>query len=135
MAFHVAGSFWIIWLYFFASKSFVWYIKVAQVVNLKLVFTDCFYILVVLIKLCKIQYLSYGRPLLFPRNQLFCQKNLKLWRAPTTKEFNIFCWNFAHVFYLVMSTKGWVEFFFILLYRSWVINKSVKNKCVETKSF
>ena len=45
-----------------------------------------------------------------------------------------FCWNFAHVFYLVMSTKECVGFFFTLL-RSWVINKSVKNKCVETRSF
>ena len=33
-------------------------LKVARVVNLKLVFTDCFYILVVLIKLCKSRYLN-----------------------------------------------------------------------------
>ena len=32
-------------------------LKVARVVNLKLVF-NCFYILVVLIKLCKIRYLN-----------------------------------------------------------------------------
>ena len=42
--------------------------------------------------------------------------------------------NFAHVFYLVMCTKRCVGFFFIL-FRSWVINKSVKNECAETRSF
>ena len=91
-------------------------IKVVRVVNLKLDFTDyCFYNLVVLIKLCKIRYRNYGRPLLFPRNQVFCLKNWKLWRASTTIEFNIFCWNFADVFYLVMSTKACVEFFLFCL--------------------
>ena len=48
----------------------------------------------------------------------------------TTIEFNIFCWHFAHVFYLVMSTKGCGVFFFILL-RSWAINKIIKNECVD----
>ena len=27
------------------------------------------------------------------------------WRAPITMEFNIFCWNFAHLSYLPVSTK------------------------------
>ena len=63
----------------------------------------------------------------------FLTEKLKTWkRAPTAIEFNIFCWNFAHVFYLVMSTKGCVGFF---VCRSWVINKSVKNECVETRYF
>ena len=53
-------------------------------------------------------------------------------RAPTTIEFNTFCWNFAHVFYLVMSTKGCVGFFY--LFRSRVIDKIVKKECVETRS-
>ena len=75
----------------------------------------------------------YPGPLLLSRNEVFCLKNWKLRRAPTALEFNIFCWNFAHVFYLVMPTKVCVGFFF--LFRSWVINKSVKNKCVETRSF
>ena len=88
------------------------FFKVARVVNLKLVFTDdFFYNLLVPIKSCKIQYLNWGRPLLFSRNQIFCLKNWKLWRAPTTIEFNIFCWNFTHVFYLVMSTKACARFF------------------------
>ena len=41
----------------------------------------------------------------------FCLKNWQLWRALTTIEFNIFCWNFAHVFYLIMSTKGQSKIF------------------------
>ena len=35
-----------------------------------------------------------------------CLKNWKLYWAPTTIEFNLFCWNFAHVFYITMSKKG-----------------------------
>ena len=31
------------------------------------------------------------------KKQDFCLKNWKLWRVPTTIEFNKFCWNFAHV--------------------------------------
>ena len=50
-------------------------------------------------------------PLLFPRNQVFCLKYLKFWRALTTIEFHIFCWNFAHVFYLGMPTEECVGFF------------------------
>ena len=61
------------------------------------------------------------------------EKNWKLWWAPTTIEFNIFCQNFEHVFYLIMSTKGCAGFF--ILFRSWVINKSVKNQCVQTSLF
>ena len=44
-----------------------------------------------------------------------CLKNWKLWRAPITLHFNIFCWNFAHVFYLPMPTKQCVGFFLFLL--------------------
>ena len=36
-----------------------------------------FYDLVILTKLCKIQYLNYIRPLLFPRNQVFLSEKLK----------------------------------------------------------
>ena len=67
-------------------------------------------------------------------NQVFCLKIWKLWRDSTTLQFNSFCWNFTHVSYLPMSTKGCVGFYFIL-FRSWVINKNVKSKCVETRSF
>ena len=51
------------------------------------------------------------KTLLFLRNQVFCLKNLKLWWAPTTIDFNNFCWNFVHVPYLPISTKGCVGFF------------------------
>ena len=41
----------------------------------------------------------------------FCLKIWKHWRAPTTLQFYIFCWTFAHVSYLPMSTTGYAEFF------------------------
>ena len=43
----------------------------------------------------------------------------KLWRAPTTIELNIFCWNFAHVSFWPISTKGSLGSFSIL-FRPWV---------------
>ena len=39
-------------------------------------------------------------------------KHWKLWRAPTTIEFNNFCWNFAHVPYLPISKRGCGIFLF-----------------------
>ena len=39
----------------------------------------------------------------------------KLWRAPTTVDFNNFCWNFAHVPYLTISTKRCVGLFLFCL--------------------
>ena len=110
-------------------------VKVARVVKLKLNFMEWFFCnLVILITLYKIRYLNLDKALLFPRNQAICLKNRKLWRAPTTTMFNIFGWNFAHVSYLAISTKGCSRFF-LILFRSWVINKNVKNECVETRSF
>ena len=96
--------------------------------------TNVSFNLVVLIKLCKIWYLSLDRPLLFPRNQVFCLENWKLRRASTTIEFHIFCWNFAHIFYLVMSRKGYVGFFLFCLDLELLI-KSVKSQCVGTRLF
>ena len=67
------------------------YFKVARVAYIKLGFTGkLFYNLIILIKQCKIQWLNLDKALLFPRNQAICMKNWKLWRAPTTIEFNIF---------------------------------------------
>ena len=110
-------------------------LKVARVVNLKLAFTDWFcYNLIVPIKLCKIRNLNLDKTVLFLTNQVISLKNWKLRRFPTTIKFIIFCWNFAHVSYLAMSTKGCSEFFFIL-FKSWNINKNVKNECVETRFF
>ena len=80
--------------------------KVARKINVKLAFTDWFfYNLVTLIKWCKIWYLNLDKAILFPRNQVICLKNGKLWLAATTMEFNIFYWNFEHVSYLLMLTK------------------------------
>ena len=102
-------------------------IKVAQVVNIKLGFMDWFlYYLIMLIKKCKIPYKILDKALLFSRNQVFCLKNWKLWRALTTLEFNIFCWNFAHVSYLPVSTKESFWYFFVL-FRSWVTSKNWKR--------
>ena len=90
---------------------------------------------IIVIKLYKIWYLNLDKALLFPRNQAICLKNWKLWRAPTTTKFDIFCWNFTLVSYITMSTKGFSGFLLLLLFRSWVVNKNVKNECVETSSF
>ena len=58
-------------------------------------------------------------------------ENLK---APTTLQFNIFCWDFAHVFYLPMSTKACVGFF-LISFRSWVIWKNSKRPGFYTLIF
>ena len=97
------------------NKKETFLFKVARVVDLKLVFTEWFfYNLVILIKLCKIWYLNLDKALLFLRNQVICLKNWKLWQAPTTIKFNIFCWDFARVSYLTMSTKGCLGFFYFV---------------------
>ena len=70
---------------------------------------------------CEIHYLNLDEALSFPRNKVICLKNRKFWLAPTTTEFNIFYLNFAHVYYLPMSTKGARDFFFY--FRSSVIYK------------
>ena len=45
----------------------------------------------------------------------FLSEKLKTLRAPSTIGFNNFCWNFAHVLYLVMSTKECVRFLLFCL--------------------
>ena len=72
-------------------------------------------------------YGNSDKVLLISRNQVFCLKNSqnrKLWRVPTTIDFNNFCWNFAHVPYLPMSTKRSV--LFLILFRTWVICQNQK---------
>ena len=61
----------------------------------------------------------------------FLSEKLKTLTSSSYHRIYYFFWNFAHVFYLIMSTKGC----FLISFRSWVINKSVKNECVETRSF
>ena len=68
---------------------------------------------------------KFRRISVFSRNQVFCLKNWKFWQAPTTIDFNKFCWNFTHVPYLPMSTKGCVVFFTLL--RTWVICQNKKQ--------
>ena len=63
----------------------------------------------------------------------FCLKNWNFWRAPTTIEFNIFCWNFAHVSYLPMSTKGCSDFFKFCL--DLELFPKIKKDLVSTHSF
>ena len=98
-----------------------------------MIFYIFFYNSLILIKLHKIRYLNLDKALLFPRDQAIWLKNGKLWRASTTTKFNIFSWNFAQVFYLQGLQKG--VRVFLILFRSWVINKNVKNECAETRSF
>ena len=81
--------------------------KVARVVNIKLGFTDqLFCNLIMLIKWWKFQYLNLDEALVFLRNHAIYLKNWKLWLAPTTVEFNILCWYFAHVSVIRIFTKG-----------------------------
>ena len=60
---------------------------------------------------CKIPCKNWDKALSFSRKQVFCLNIWKLWRAPTTLQFNIFCWNLAHISYLPMSTKECAGFF------------------------
>ena len=109
--------------------------RVACVINLKFAFKDWFfYNLIILVKLCKMRYLNLVTVLLFSRNQVICQKNRKLWRDPNTIEFNILFLTFSTQFLLNNGYKNVLEIFFIL-FRSWVINKNIKNQCVETRTF
>ena len=75
---------------------------------------------------------NLDKALLFARNQVFCLKNWKIWRAPATIDFNIFCWNFAHVSYLPMSTKGCSRLF--LFYLELELFAKIKKDLVSTHS-
>ena len=109
-------------------------LKVAWVVKIKLFFMDRFnYNLIILIKWCKTPHRNLDKALLFLRNQTFFLKIWKLWRAPTILQFNIFCWNFAHVFYLPMSTKACVGFF--LFYLDLELFAKIEKDLVSTHSF
>ena len=91
-------------------------------------FMDWFYYnLIILINYWKMPYKNLDKALLFLRNQVFCLKIWKLWRAPTILQFNIF-------FYLPMSTKGCAWFLFIP-FRSWVICKNSKRPGFYTLVF
>ena len=61
-------------------------------------------------------------------------ENLKTLTSSNYLTVQYFCWNFAHVFYLPMSTKEWVGFAFIT-FRSWVICKNLKRPGFYTLVF
>ena len=79
---------------------------------------------IILTEWCKIQLLNFDKAFLFPKNQVIFQENWKLWRGPTTIEFNIFCRNFAHVSVLPMSTKECLRFF---LFCFFILSSKVGN--------
>ena len=105
-------------------------VKVARVVNIKLVYADSFfYNLTILIKQCKIQYLSLDRTLLFPRNHVFHLKNWKL-TSSNYHRVKYFLLKFPSRYLLNNVYKKVFGVSFILL-RSWV-NKNIK-KLVSVK--
>ena len=54
-------------------------------------------------------------------------------QTPTMLQFNIFCWNFAHVFYLLLAKKACVGFF--LFYLDLELFVKVEKNLVCTHSF
>ena len=110
------------------------FVKVARVCHSKLGFTNWFfYNLILLIELCKIQLLNWEKVLLFPRNQVICLKNWKLWQAPTTIEW-YFLLKFCTLFLFNNVYKGVFEIFFTL-FRFWVINKKCKKRECRNQGF
>ena len=98
--------------------------KVACVVKTELFFMEWFYYnLVMLIKWCKIPYKNLGKVLSFSRNQVFCLKIWKLWRAPTTIQFKIFFAETSQTFPIYQCLQKCVRDF-LILFRSWVICKN-----------
>ena len=93
-----------------------------------------FYNLVILIKLYKIRYLNLDQALLFLRNQANTCLKIKNFDQLQLPQRLIFLPKFCTGFLLNNVYKSLFGIFFIF-FRSWVINKTVKSKCVETRSF
>ena len=106
-------------------------VKVARVVNLKLAFTEWFF-LVILIKLYKIRYLNLDKALLFPINHL--SEKLKTLTSSNYHKVQYFMLRF-YTRFLLKNVYKWMLCIFFILFRSWVINNNVKKECVETRSF
>ena len=104
------NAWFLIYLTFFESLRWLAWLKQ------NCFFMDWFYYnLIILIKSCKIPHHKIlDKILLFSRNQVFCLKIWKLWRAPTTLQFNIFCWNFAR-FLLTNVSKSLCGIFFYFI--------------------
>ena len=92
-----------------------------------------YYNLIILIKQCKMPYQNLDKALLFLRDQVNCLRIWKLWRAPTVLQFTIFCWNFAHVFYLPLPKEGCVGFF--SFYMDLELFAKIEKDLVSTHSF
>ena len=60
-------------------------------------------------------------------------KNLKTLTSSNYSKVQYFCWNFAHVFYLQLSTKGYVGFF--KFYLDLELFAKIKKDLVSTHSF
>ena len=107
-------------------------------IDLKLAFKEWFfYNLVILIKLCKNQYLNLDRALLFQETKLFVWKieNFDELQLPQSL---IFLAEILHMFPNWQCLQNGVRDFFVVvvcLFRFWVINKNVKNESVESRSF
>ena len=96
-------------------------IKVACMVNIKLLLMDWFYYdLIILIKWYKISYENLDKALLFSTSQVFCLKNWKLWGAQTTIEFNVFCSNFVR-FLLTIVYKCFDLKLFAKIQKTWFL--------------
>ena len=72
--------------------------------------------------------ITQAKGLLFLNNHVICLKNRKLWRAPTTTEFNILA-DIFHTFSTWQCLQKRFRDSFIL-YRSWVINKILVSMSV-----
>ena len=79
------------------------------------------YNLIILIKKCKISHKNLDKAVVFLRNQVFCLKFWKLWQASTTLQFNIFCCNFAHVYYLLITAWRVSKYGVISVVRIWTL--------------
>ena len=66
---------------------------------------------------------KFRQSLIISEKPGICPKNWKPWRATTIIKSNTFCWNFAYVSYLTMSTIG----IFSILSWTWVIKENDKN--------
>ena len=74
-------------------------------------------------------YKNLDRALYFSRNQVFCLKTSSSY--PT---FPYFLLKLCARFLLTNVYKSMCRIF-LNLFRSWIINKNIKNECVKTRSF
>ena len=63
---------------------------------------------------------NLDRAIVFEKPGILSEKLKTFTSSNYQRLFNNFCWNFAHIPYLPMSTKESVGFF-LILFRTWVI--------------